>query len=687
MSDTYPIQNDFLKKVTQIIEENLSNEQYGVSELARDVGMSRSNLLRKVRKLTDLSVSQFIRQVRLRNAMEMLRENSLNISEISYAVGFSSPSYFIKCFHDHFGYPPGEAGKHSPEESEKTEKTGKGALNKKRIFIAGSVLSVVLIIIFLLIWYPFKSRQKEPKKSIAVLPFKNDSSDSTNVYIINGLMESILNNLQKIEGLRVISRTSVEAYRHSHKTLSQIAKELNVNYIIEGSGQKNANQILLNIQLIEASTDNHLWAEQYQRELKDIFALQNEVAKNIASQIQVFLTPDEIKRIEEVPTHNLEAYDYFLKGREYFNKIDPGEMDEAIVYFKKAIELDDKFAWAYADIAIAYYMIDLYQAEKKYTDQINTYADKALLYDSQLAQSLIAKALYFMDTYQNDLALPYLLKALEYNPNSAMVINILSEFYVNYAPDTEKYLEYALKGARLDISSNDSVTASYIYLHISNAFIQTGFVDQAAKYIQKSLEFNPNNGYSKLVKAYIDYSKTLNLEQTRDELLKIYTEDTTRLDILQELGKICYYMRDYKQAHFYYKKFLDIKAALKLDMYVYEDAKMGLVFDKLGYKAESEKLFADYKNYADQDKSIYQHLSMAVYYAYFANNQEALKQLELFSEENNFHYWVILFLKIDPLTDNIKDLPEYQKLIKKIEKKFWKEHYQIKVSLEDKDLL
>ena len=129
------------------------------------------------------------------------------------------------------------------------------------------------------------------------MPFKNDSADSTNVYIVNGLMESILNNLQKIENLRVISRTSVEKYRTQQKTIPEIARELGVSYLVEGSGQKAGDKILLNIQLIDAKSDKHLWAEQYARETGDIFELQQEVAKKIAGEIEVIITPEEVNRI------------------------------------------------------------------------------------------------------------------------------------------------------------------------------------------------------------------------------------------------------------------------------------------------------------------------------------------------------------------------------------------------------
>jgi len=237
MPNSQPIENDFLRKITEIIEENISNEQFGVSELADRIGMSRSNLLRKVKSSTNLSVSQFISQVRLKKAMEMLKDSSSSVSEISYQVGFSSPSYFIKCFRDYFGYPPGEAGKMESKETEVIEKV-EPAKKWKSIIVGSAFLLIVILTVLFIVFKPTLSPKANLEKSIAVLPFKNDSNDSTNVYLINGLMESILTNLQKIGELKVISRTSVEKYRNNTKTIPELAKELNVNYFIEGSGQK-----------------------------------------------------------------------------------------------------------------------------------------------------------------------------------------------------------------------------------------------------------------------------------------------------------------------------------------------------------------------------------------------------------------------------------------------------------------
>lgn len=673
---------DFLNKIREIIEENISNEQFGVSELADKASMSRSNLLRKIKKETNLSVSQFIRNIRLKHAMEMLKDSSLTVSEISFKVGFSSTSYFIKCFHDHYGFSPGEAGKYQLEENAIQKPK-----NANRIYRISLVFFVIIsVILSLLITKPF-AQNAGLDKSIAVLPFKNDSNDSTNVYIINGLMESILNNLQKIENLKVISRTSVEKYRMSSKTIPEIAKELNVSYIIEGSGQKIGDKIMLNIQLIEGSIDKHLWAKQYTKESKDIFTIQKEVAKNIADEIQVIITPEEEELINKSPTNNPVAYDYYLKGMDLFYKMNYDGLMGAIFNYEKALEHDPKFAEAYAGLGITYYFLDFTQTDKIHSEKINLNADKALLFDAKLDRSLIAKALYYMNIQDNEKAIPYLEKALEYNPNSALVLTILSEFYTSYIPNTKKYLEYAIKGIELNIAANDSSTTSFIYLHLSNAFIQTGFVSEAEKYINKSLEYNSNNLYSDYLKAYILYAKNGNLEETTASIVNTLKKDTSRLDILQEVGKLYYYLRDYENSYTYYRKFIDITEAQNMTIYQHDYIEIAIVLSEMGYQNESDKYLKMFKIYAENDKSIYSDISMAFYYTHVGDTEKALEYYRLFSEKDNFHYWTILFTGIDPIVDDIKELPEFQKVLREIEEKFWKNHKEIKASLKEKGLM
>jgi TolB-like protein/AraC-like DNA-binding protein/Tfp pilus assembly protein PilF len=686
MPETPPHTNDFLSRITAIIEENISNEQFGVSELAREIGMSRSNLLRKIKKASQLSVSQFISQVRLKNAMELLKEQDLTVSEVSYRVGFSSTSYFIKCFREFYGYPPGEVGKR--EVTEPASEKGTRFRKKHLAWAIGAAAVLLTAVILFIVLEPEASAASKLEKSIAVLPFKNDSNDSTNLYIINGLMESILENLQKIEDLRVISRTSVEKYRTTPKTIPEIAKELNANYLVEGSGQKIGDQIVLNIQLIEAPNDKHLLSKRYKRETGDIFKLQMEVAKDSADEIEAIITPEEAEQIEKIPTDNLEAYDYYLKGLVPFRQGVREGLEEAIPQFEKAIELDPEFALAYADIAIAYALMDMYQVEKIHADQIDYYADKAMLFDPKLPQSLIAKAMYHNLKGEYELALPYLEKALEYHPNSTLVINILSDFYTRFVPDTEKYLEYAIKGIDLDIAAHDSAEASFIYLHLSNAFIQSGFVDEAEKYIEISLKYNPENLYAELLRAYIQLAGGADLLQTKERLIEILQKDPSRHDILKELGVICYFLHDYECAYGYYSRMWELTEAQGLDLYNGEKAKMGLILSKLGKTEESRRYFKEYLAFAEIDQSVYKHLSLAAYYSYMGDTERAIEHMRMFSEQEKYPYWYILFLGMDdPLFDNVANLPEFQKILSEIKVKFWRYHNQVKASLKKKGLL
>lgn len=775
------MQDDFLNRATEIIEENISNEHFGVSELAREIGMSRSNLLRKIKSISNVSVSVFIRQVRLKKAMEMLKDESLNVSEVSYRVGFSSTSYFIKCFREQYGYPPGEVvkGEYGQKETEGSGNTPPGLggffqeLKRRKVtrvitvyaasaFVILELLSIVveplrlpdwtltMVIVLLVIgfiistilswiydvkpeggWVRTKSakdpgatkevaesrgwkiasiisfiiiaaflvfnlagRQKqnpidsELEKSIAVLPFKNDSNDSTNVYLINGLMESLLNNLQAIEDLRVISRTSVEKYRSNPKSIPEIASELNANYLVEGSGQKIGNQILLNIQLIDGTRDKHLWAKRYKRESGDIFQLQLEVATSITREIQAIITPQEVEQMEKIPTENLEAYDYFLKGLEPFYRETRSGLLEAIPMFEKAIELDPDFARAHADLSIAYAFLDIFQTEKLYLDKIDYHADQALLSDPKLPQSLYAKAMYHYVLEEYDLALPYLEKALEYHPNSSQVINILADYYSRFVPNTEKYLEYALMGLELDMAAHDSVDASNIYLNLSNAFMQSGFVKEAEQYIELSRQFNPENGYINLLWAYIQLADGGTLLETRELLEQELQNDSSRLDILKELGVLSYYMRDYETAYGYFSSLFEITTALGLEIYGGEKIKLAVSLDKLGRPDEAQRYFSEYLELAENDQGIYKNLSLAVFYSYMGDTARALENIDLFAEQEKYPYWYILFLGMDdPLLDNVRALPEFQKIMREIEVKFWSYHNEIKDGLKDKGLL
>lgn len=695
----FHIQNEFLQQVIAVIEQHMEDEEFGVAELADKVGMSRSNLLRKVQKLTGLSVSVLMREVRLHHAKQLLQDDSFTVSEVSYKVGFNSPSYFIKCFREQYGYPPGEESKQKPAAEPEaqasvpspapavsataaTPQKGKSLLRP----IIGLAIVAILVVAFLML---DKGQEEKAsfEKSIAVLPFKNDSNDSSNVYFVNGLMEAVLNNLQKIEDLRVVSRTSVEKYRNLTRSSAEISEELNVGYFVEGSGQKVGDQIILTIQLIEAASDRHLWSERYSRQTTDIFTLQAEVAQDIADQIEVIITPEEQRRIEKIPTKNLTAYDYYLKGLESTQGDNLESLEKGIAYFKKAMEEDPEFAIPYVSIAICYFYLDTYSGVKQYSEQIKTLADQAIALDPELADAYLAKGFYYLQEQEYELAEDYLLKVLTFNPNYAAAHVYLAQIYDLYRPDTQKYLTYALKGTQLDYSTVDSALTSLTYMQLGNALIQNGFIPEAETYLLKAIGFDGDNLFAEYIYAYILMAKDMNVERTKEMLLQTLARDTTRIDVIQEVAKMYYGTQSYDTAMAYYQEFLTIRNAINFEIFVSEDVKIGFVLKQLGREEEAAKYMASFKAYAEVDETIYKGLSLAVYYAAQGELDQAMEHLKAFSKESNYKYWYVLVLEDDPIMNQLRAHPDYAATVDVITKKFWKEHEQLRTMLEAEGLI
>lgn len=682
MSDSSPADIHFLNELNEVIAGNLANEHFGVTELADAMNMSRSNLLRKVKKSTSLPVNQLIREARLKRAKELLQNSASNVSEVSHQVGFNSTSYFIKCFREYYGYPPGEEGKRGA--SDIPLPLAKRKNNRRTITFLGFTVATITLIAAAVLYYNKFSHQPL-ERSIVVLPFKNESNDSTNVYLINGLMESTLSNLQKIEDLKVLSRTSSEKYRNTVKSIPEMARELQVNYFIEGSGQKIGDQILLNIQLIEGPSDKHLWAKQYRRQAKDIFALQQEVAKNIAEEIEVIIGPEAKQHIEKIPTENLEAYDYFLKGKELFYQTTSESLPLALIAFRRAIELDPKFGQAYAHLVMAEYYLDMFMINKLYTDEIAVYADKAMLYDPNSGESLTAKALAYAHQKEYKSAVQYLEQALEYYPRSGLVLYFLTEFYSLFVPDPAKFLEYSLRSAKEERVTMDSSSLGFKYFQVSNAMMQAGFLDDGVHYIQRSLDYAPNGFFSRYVKVLFDYAKNNDLELTKNLLIKEFEKDTTRADIMKELAKVCTIGRDYKSAYYYYQKFITRKEQLNLEIYQEENLSISFVWAKMGKKKEAEEYRTQFKEFIDTDVSIYKHLLLALYYADGGDTKKALEEFALFSKEDNYQYWFLL-IENDPMVDSLRNLPEFKRTMAYIKQKFWVKNAKIRDDLEAKGL-
>ena len=271
-----------------------------------------------------------------------------------------------------------------------------------------------------------------PEKSIAVLPFENLSSDKENAYFADGIQDEILTRLSKIADLKVISRTSTQHYKSAPENLPEIARQLGVAHVLEGSVQKSGEAVRINVQLIKAANDSHLWADIYDRKLTDIFAVESEVAKAIADQLRAKLTGQEEQVLANRPTENPEAHDAYLRGLAQTLKTQntPANLLSAQKYFKEAVRLDPKFAlsWAllsYVD-AVGYVTLKL-QPTPALREETRQAAETALALQPNLGEAVLAKGYYHYGCLKDyDTGARYFEQARQFLPNSARIPEYLA---------------------------------------------------------------------------------------------------------------------------------------------------------------------------------------------------------------------------------------------------------------------
>lgn len=284
----------FIVQLKQIVLDHLEDDQFGVSSLASEVGLSRSQLLRKVKNSTGISANQFINQIRLEEAAKRIKETDDTVSEIAYQVGFSSPSYFSKCFQRLFGCTPGEfknnVGEIVVDFSKKSKNPKKGKLSLFNIIllsIAGILFTVFCYGLFINQFYN-KNELQTNLPSIAVLPLLNLSEAKNQSYVTDGITEAITFELAKFDSIRVVSRTSATMFKDEKKSSSEIAKELGVDYIMEGSVLYLSDSLRVTIQLIKPfPKEKHIYSKIYNLPISNKLQLVGEVSNDIAKNIGI----------------------------------------------------------------------------------------------------------------------------------------------------------------------------------------------------------------------------------------------------------------------------------------------------------------------------------------------------------------------------------------------------------------
>jgi len=330
-----------------------------------------------------------------------------------------------------------------------------------------------------------------PEKSIAVLPFENLSHDPDNAYFADGIQEEILTRLSKVADLKVISRTSTQRYRNKPDNLLDIAKDLAVAYILEGTVQRVADQVRVNVQLINATNDSHLWADEFDRNLTDVFAVESEIAAKIADTLQASLTAPERHAIAARPTENSEAHELYLKGRFYWNKRTEEGVRKAIEYFQQAIEKDPAYALAYTGIADCYSLEGLHidvgsLSPSEAIPKAKAAAVKALELDDTLGEAHTSLAFIRLN-YDWDWsgAESEFRRAIELNPNSSNAHHWYSH-YLMAMGQTERSLTESKRALELD------PLGLIMNVHLGWHYLNAHQYDLAIEQLRKALEMDPN---------------------------------------------------------------------------------------------------------------------------------------------------------------------------------------------------
>jgi TolB-like protein/Tfp pilus assembly protein PilF len=456
------------------------------------------------------------------------------------------------------------------------------------------------------------------QKSIAVLPFDNLSRDPDNAYFAEGVQDEILTRLAKVADLKVISRTSTQHFKSTPENLPQIAKQLGVTNILEGSVQKAKDQVRVNVQLINALTDAHLWAEIYDRKLTDIFSVESDIAKTIADTLQAKLTGSEQTAMSKKPTENSAAYELYLKGRFFWNKRTGNDLKTAAAYFQRAIDADPSYGSAYAGLAQSYLLIPLFGAgmPRDFFPKASDAARHAIELDETSAEGHAALGnLYCMD---------------DFNP-----------------PASEKEFQRAI-----------ALDPNYATAHhwFSNSLLVTmGRFDEAIKEGKRAVELDP---LSLIINA--DLGSTLMLSRRYDDAIA-QLRSTLALDpnfayAHWNLGEALYLKGDSTGAIAEYEK------AASLDNDPEIQALLARAYAETGKKEQALEILRKLSETA-QHQFVRGYL-FALIYIGLGDKTTAIQYLERCSQEreNIDLNWI----KVDPLLDPLRGDPRFEALAEKI---------------------
>jgi TolB-like protein/Tfp pilus assembly protein PilF len=458
---------------------------------------------------------------------------------------------------------------------------------------------------------------EEPQPSIAVLPFVNMSGDTEQEYFSDGLAEEIINALTKIPGLQVTARTSAFVFKGKVQDITEIAKALRVSNILEGSVRKSGNRIRVTAQLIEASKGVHLWSERYDREMEDIFAIQDEISQSIAEKLKAHLSGD--RQLVKHPTGDIEAYNLYLRGRYHFLKGTPDGWAKSKECYEQALAIDPTCALAWYGLAFYYHLLESagFIPSGEAHKQSRYAVLKSLKYDETLpeAHSLMGEQLAREFDWNN--AEREFHRALELNSKSADILFGYSYFYLLPMQCFDKALELSKKASEQDPLS------AFCQWNLGVVYFLTRQYAQAIKQLNNALELDPqlSIAYMWLCKAYFENGD----DEECFQILKKLPNMFTNTHILMPLGFI------------------------------------GYIYVKMGHREEAKKILAKLQNFSQQT---HEHvISFALINFGFGEVEKGFDRLDRAAQD---HQSFLLIFINHPFLDPLRSHPRYKALLRKM---------------------
>jgi TolB-like protein/tetratricopeptide (TPR) repeat protein len=453
-------------------------------------------------------------------------------------------------------------------------------------------------------------------KSIAVLPFDNLSRDPDNAYFCEGVQDEILTRLAKVADLKVISRTSTQHFKSTPENLPAIAKQLGVMHILEGSVQRASDQVRVNVQLINAQTDAHLWADTYDRKLTDIVAVESEIAKTIAETLQARLSGSEKSSIAKTPTVNPEAYELYLKGRFFWNKRTGADLRKSIEYLDQAIAKDTGYALAYAGLADSYLLLPNYGAvsPKDSIPQARAAAKKALELDDSLAEAHASFGLLASLEWDLNRAIAELERAIQLKPNYATAHHWLALSRMGLGQFDPAIAE-GKRAVELDPLS------SIINADLSLVYFSARRYAAAEAQARKTLEMDP-----RFFLAHYYLGESFQLKGQLKEAIP------------------------------------EFQKSVELNNDPYSIAMLGQAYARNGQENEARKILA---RLSEETKSRYvPPYALAYVLLALGDKERAIDELENAYHEGPGNY--LFLLKVDPVLDDLRGQPRFEALVQKI---------------------